>query len=109
MNDEDEMQKGEMLVDIAGLSFTADQVEEVGLVKVFSKTPYGKAPDAYAVNWSEWKKGSEGQKLEAETEAQVYKVKKFQRFPSYEAARVFFLGKVDEISRKYKEPGGIEK
>jgi hypothetical protein len=94
------MEQNSITVDIAHLSFSIETTEEVSLVKIYKNKPYGEIPDAYAVSWSEWI--GNGTMVAAEEE-QIYKVKKFQEFPVYEAARKFFLDKVDIISSRYKE------
>lgn len=99
----------EYTVDIANLSFTIATVEEVGMAKIFTKQPYGHIPDAYSVSWSEWIKNSEGEKLQVEASPKTYKVKKFQKFETYEDARLFFIKKVDGISLLYKEDNGTKK
>ena len=90
----------EIIIDIAHLSFSIETVEEVALQKIYDSIPYGDKPDAYSVSWSEWIGNGT---MEAKTEEQTYKVKKFQRFDTYEKARTFFLKKVDLISKLYKE------
>ena len=93
------MEEQEIEVPIAHLSFSIETTEEVALSKVFKK-PYSDRPIAYAVSWSEWIGNGT---MVAETEEQIYKVKKFQKFDSYEKARTFFIGKVDVLSSRYKE------
>lgn len=99
----------EIVIDIANLSFTIGNVEEVGLSKIYTDKPYKMSPDAYSVSWSEWIKDEGGDTLKVKSEPQVYKVKKFQKFingggtNAYEKARLFFIKKVDEISKTYDE------
>ena len=94
------MDENEIVVDIINLSFTVDSVEEVKLAKIFDKGKTLNKPSAYSVSWNEWiKEGA----IKAEKEPQTYRVAKLQRFENYELARLFFLTKVDVISRSYKE------
>ena len=94
------MDENEIVVDIINLSFTVDNVEEVKLAKIFDKEKTLKRPSAYSVSWNEWiKEGT----IKAEKEPQTYRVAKLQRFEDYESARLFFLTKVDAISKSYKE------
>ena len=103
------MENTELVVDIANLAFTVGLVEEVGLAKVYNTEHLKNIPDAYTVSWSEWIKNHAGNTLKSKEEPQVYKVKKFQKFidsdvqTAYEKARLFFLQKIDEISKSYKE------
>lgn len=94
------MEEQEIVIDIAHLSFAVETTEEVALSKIYSKKPYGEKPDAYSVSWSEWTGNGT---MVAEAEAQIYKVKKFQKFETYKEARLFFISKVDIISTRYKE------
>ena len=94
------MEIQEIIIDIAHLSFSIETMEEVSLSKVYTERPYSDKPDAYSVSWSEWIGNGT---MVAKEEAQIYKVKKFQKFTNYNEARLFFLGKVDIISSRYKE------
>jgi hypothetical protein len=94
------MVDNEITVDIAHLSFSIGTIEEVALQKIYEIVPYTDKPDAYSVSWSEWI--GDG-KMEAKSEEQTYKVKKIQKFSTYEKARVFFVGKVEFISKEYNE------
>ena len=87
-------------VDIAHLSFSMETKEEVSLSKIYKHKPYTDRPDAYSVSWSEWIGNGT---MIAKEEAQIYQVKKFQEFVTYEEARKFFVSKVDIISFRYKE------
>jgi len=95
----------DIVVNIANFSFTVGKIEEVGLAKIYNKFPFTE-PTSYSVTWSEWLKNKEGEIIEAKLEEQIYKVKKIKKFPVYEEARKFFIGKVDEISTVYKEGAG---
>lgn len=93
------MEDQEIEIPIAHLSFSIETTEEVALSKVFKK-PFADNIVAYSVSWSEWIGNGT---MVAETEEQIYKVKKFQKFSSYEEARKFFLSKVDLLSSRYRE------
>jgi hypothetical protein len=94
---------------IASLSFFMDRIEEVEIKKIYRSSR--ERPDAYSVSWSEWMEDADGKSIRAEVQPQTQKIKQIQKFEhkdlavAFEQARIFFLTKVDEISRKYKENG----
>jgi hypothetical protein len=88
----------ETSIDIANLSFSVDKIEEVTLSKIFISEPQTTKPSAYSVAWTEWV----GNGI-AKAEPEVTKTRNIQRFENYELARMFFISKVDEISKAYKE------
>ena len=100
-----ELVRPESIVDIASFSFSVGKIEQVGLSKVFTRVPYTEKPDSYSVSWTEWLMDTAGDKIQAEVEVQIQKVKKIQKVRTWREAMDLFLKKVTEHLNSYPDNG----